>query len=159
MNEELNITEAVKCGVRNNDFKTLERRLNVPKAQDPAKEKLQEILNLYSGGQLQQTLNQTLELITDFPKSSILYNICGVANAGLGQLDSAIISYEKAIEIKPNYADAYNNLGNTLRKQGKLDQALEVQKGAPVDFLSFFQQIKGDNTPFTILFNRNSFVK
>ena len=35
----------------------------------------------------------------------------------------AINSYEKAIEINSNYADAHNNLGNILKEMGQLDAA------------------------------------
>jgi predicted TPR repeat methyltransferase len=41
-----------------------------------------------------------------------------------GQLDQAIASYGKAIELKPNFPEAYNNLGVALRIQGKLDEAV-----------------------------------
>ena len=34
-------------------------------------------------------------------------------------LKGALMAYKKAISIKPNYAEAYNNLGNTLLEQGE----------------------------------------
>ena len=41
----------------------------------------------------------------------------------LGRLDEAEASYRKAIALKPDYAEAHNNLGNTLQEQGRLDEA------------------------------------
>ena len=41
----------------------------------------------------------------------------------LGKLQDAELSYRKAIEIKPDYAEAYSNLGNTLKDLGKLQDA------------------------------------
>ena len=41
----------------------------------------------------------------------------------LGKLKEAEISYRKAIEIKPDYADAHYNLGNILSDLGKLKEA------------------------------------
>ncbi|HLA26408.1 MAG TPA: tetratricopeptide repeat protein [Syntrophales bacterium] len=38
-------------------------------------------------------------------------------------LKDAFASYRRAIEIKPDYADAHNNLGNTLRDLGRLVEA------------------------------------
>ena len=32
--------------------------------------------------------------------------------------------YEQALALRPDYAEAHNNLGNILREQGKLDQAV-----------------------------------
>ena len=40
------------------------------------------------------------------------------------KLDEAIAAYRKAIELDPKYARAHCNLGNALRKQGKLDEAI-----------------------------------
>ncbi|WP_307731660.1 tetratricopeptide repeat protein [Microseira wollei] len=34
-----------------------------------------------------------------------------------------IAAYQKAIELNPNNANAYYNLGNALRQQNKLDEA------------------------------------
>jgi SAM-dependent methyltransferase len=41
-----------------------------------------------------------------------------------GKLDEAIALYHQVIEINPNFAWAYNNLGDALVKQGKLDEAV-----------------------------------
>ena len=43
------------------------------------------------------------------------YNL-GVALQKLGEHQKAIDCYEKAIQINPNYAIAYNNLGNVLKE-------------------------------------------
>ncbi len=41
----------------------------------------------------------------------------------LGKLKEAELSYRKAIEINPDYAEAHYNLGNTLKDLGKLKEA------------------------------------
>ena len=47
-----------------------------------------------------------------------------------GKLDEAIAAYNKALSIKPDYADAYNNMGNALQDQGKLDEAIAAYNKA-----------------------------
>ncbi|MDB9817109.1 tetratricopeptide repeat protein, partial [Amylibacter sp.] len=42
-----------------------------------------------------------------------------------GKLDEAITSYNKALSLKPDYADAYYNMGVTFKEQGKLEEAIE----------------------------------
>ncbi|MDC1117274.1 sulfotransferase, partial [Luminiphilus sp.] len=42
---------------------------------------------------------------------------------GLGRLDEAELSYRRAIALKPDYAEAHCNLGNTLKELGRLDEA------------------------------------
>ena len=56
------------------------------------------------------------------------YNIRGTRYANLGQLDTAIGYYEKALSIKPNYAEAHYNLGFTRQRLGQLDAAVRSYK-------------------------------
>ena len=44
--------------------------------------------------------------------------------ASRGQLDEAIAHYQKALKIKPDYAEAHNNLGNALAGRGQVDEAI-----------------------------------
>ena len=47
----------------------------------------------------------------------------GVMCRDLGRLQEAELSYRKAIEIKPDFADAYYNLGSLLKDLGQLQEA------------------------------------
>jgi len=47
----------------------------------------------------------------------------GITLKELGRLDEAEASYTQAIALKPDYADAHNNLGITLTELGRLDEA------------------------------------
>ena len=69
-------------------------------------------------------------MLEQFPNSVVLYNISGVSNAGLMQFDAAIDSFKQALKIKPNYADAYYNMGNALKDKGDLDAAIDSYKQA-----------------------------
>jgi len=44
---------------------------------------------------------------------------------GQGKYEEAIKCYDKAIEIKPDYALAWYNKGYTLRRQGKSEEVLK----------------------------------
>ena len=50
----------------------------------------------------------------------------GIALKEQGKLEEAIKAYNKALSIKPDYAEAYNNMGNALKDQGKLEEAIEA---------------------------------
>ena len=52
------------------------------------------------------------------------HNNLGVIFQELGEIQKAKECYEKAIEIDPNYADAYNNLQNQIFNL----KSLKVQK-------------------------------
>jgi len=58
----------------------------------------------------------------------ILYNIKGKRRAKLGELETAISFYEKAISIKPEYVDAHYNIGSAHHKLGRLDAAVTSYK-------------------------------
>ena len=47
----------------------------------------------------------------------------GFGQSLLERFDDAIINYEKAIEIEPNYADAWYNKAELLKHQGLEDEA------------------------------------
>ena len=88
-------------------------------------EKIDSVIELYSNGQIQEALETIEALSKDFPNNPLLLNISGVCYAGLSLMDDAVKSYEKAVAIKPDYADAHFNLGNILRDLGELDGAIK----------------------------------
>jgi tetratricopeptide (TPR) repeat protein len=47
-----------------------------------------------------------------------------------GQIDEAIRQYQKAIRLKPDYAEVHNNLGDTLLKKGQTDKAIRQYQEA-----------------------------
>lgn len=47
-----------------------------------------------------------------------------------GQTSEAVNNYEKALAIKPHYAEAHNNLGIALRQKGRLDAAIAQYRQA-----------------------------
>jgi len=98
--------------------------------QEPPSELLQSIINLYTQGQLQQALSESNQMLEQFPNSVILYNISGASNAGLMQFDAAIDSYKQALKIKPDYAEAYYNMGVALNDKGDPKAAIESYKQA-----------------------------
>ena len=100
------------------------------KIQDPPVEHLQSIINLYTQGLLQQALSESSQMLERFPNSIVLYNIAGASNAGLMQFDDAIDSYKQALKIKPDYAEAYYNMGIALKDKGDPEAAIDSYKQA-----------------------------
>jgi tetratricopeptide (TPR) repeat protein len=46
------------------------------------------------------------------------------------RLDEALVHYERAAAIRPDYAPAYNNMGTALRAKGRVDEAIAAYRRA-----------------------------
>ena len=58
----------------------------------------------------------------------------GVLLKNLGRLEDAELSLRKAIDINPDFAEAYSNLGNLLRDRGNLEEAeLSIRKAIDIN--------------------------
>jgi len=68
--------------------------------------------------------------IREDASQAIIYNTLGYSLRSLKQTDEAVIAYEEAITISPDYADAHNNLGNVFKDSGRIDEAFSCYKKA-----------------------------
>ena len=91
---------------------------------EPPLDQLEFIGSLYAQGQLQQALSSASKALLNFPNSVVLCNIAGACNAGLMQFDAAIDHYKQALNLKPDYDDAYNNMGLAQYAKGDLDASI-----------------------------------
>ena len=96
----------------------------------PSSAQIDSIMTLYAQGQIQEALTALDILITKYPQKALLYDICGACYNALNQLEAAVNSYAQALRIKPDYAGAHYNLGNTLKELGQLDKAVLSYKKA-----------------------------
>lgn len=91
-------------------------------------DKIDLIIELFNGGDLEQALKNIDNLIINYPNDPILLNIEGACYAGIGKLNKAAACYKKAISIKPDFADFHYNLGNILNDLGEHQKAIESFK-------------------------------
>lgn len=96
----------------------------------PASSDIDELVMLYSSGNLLTCLEHTKSLLSQFPASASLFNILGAAQKALGNIDEALLSYKKSIELDPSHAQTHNNLGNLLKGQNKTVDAIHCFKSA-----------------------------
>ncbi len=92
--------------------------------------RIKSVISLYSNGQIQEALDAVKTLTKDYPNETLLYNISGACYKAIGQLDAAVKCYEKAVALKPDYAEAQYNLGITHRELGQLDAAIKSYQDA-----------------------------
>jgi tetratricopeptide (TPR) repeat protein len=102
-------------------------KLNQKEIKSPElKNKVNYFIDLYNHNQFITLVKEAKVFLEKFPKEFIVWNILGVSLTQLKKLDEAVVAYEKALSIKPNYVDAYYNLGNALQEQNKLDASIEA---------------------------------
>jgi len=68
--------------------------------------------------------------VEGLPDNANVHFYLGVALQALGQLDLAVASYQRTIEIKSDHEEASNNLGNALKDLGRLDEAVASYRRA-----------------------------
>ena len=86
--------------------------------------KIDQLISLYNQSRFEETRAQGEALAKQFPNVPIILNLLGAANAGLGHLEEAVANYSSALQAKPDYAEAHNNLANVLKDLGKRDEAI-----------------------------------
>ena len=100
------------------------------KINGPSDDQINSLINMYKSGQTSKTEKECRELLKKFQQSLIVINILGATLQRQGKLKEAVSIYEKAIQIKPDSADAYNNRGIALVELGELDKAVASYKQA-----------------------------
>ena len=146
--------QAKNKGAKGDSFNKLEERLDalttapsksiIEKEQDPPQDQLQSLVNLYSQGKLKEALKKSKVLAEQYPNATTVFNIQGVVFQGLQQFDLSIEAFNKAISIKPDYAEAYYNLGAVLKEYRKFEEAIEAYKKAisiKPDFAEAFNRL------------------
>lgn len=103
---------------------------NTLEMQEAPKELLTSLFELYKQQKFQQVFNKALTLTKQYNKSLALWNLIGASAAKIEKLDEAVLAFQKALSVKPDYAEAYYNLGNTLKAQEKLEEAIEAYNNA-----------------------------
>ncbi|MCB1477461.1 MAG: sulfotransferase [Tepidamorphaceae bacterium] len=80
----------------------------------------QTLITLFQQGNFEAVLRTAQPLAARYASSVFLWDITGLANAYLGRYDVAERCFRNVIRIKPDYADAYNNLGMIFHDQRRL---------------------------------------
>ena len=76
-----------------------------------SKEQIESVMSLYSSGNINQAIERIKALNEDYPNVPLLFNILGACYKSIGEIDGALKMFDTATKIKPNYAEAYFNIG------------------------------------------------
>ena len=91
---------------------------------NPTTVEVNSIMLLQNVGNYKDAFKACKNLFIKYPNSPLLHNMLGAINVGKSDFTNAIYSYLYAIKIKPNYAQAFNNLAILLKKLGEFNLAI-----------------------------------
>ena len=128
------LSQAKKNGIKGGALNEVEAKLlntsrqasQILQTRDPPQDQLKFLVDQYTQGKLREALKYAKFLLQQFPRSAVLFNINGAILQGLKQFNLSKEAYCKAINIKPDFTDAYNNLGNVLTEVGELEDAINT---------------------------------
>ena len=128
---ELIYLEILQSSPNNRDAKSGILMLKNKKNQAPiARQDLQTAISLVTEGKIKKAIDIVEPLIKNYPNEAILYNIRAVCNKANQNYTGAINDFTKATSLKPDYAEAYYNLGVTLREVDDSDNAIRAYQNA-----------------------------
>ena len=90
----------------------------------PSSQEINQLGSLYSSENLQEALIFAQKLAVLYPREARLFLSLGAIQDAMNLPSDAISSYERALELKPNYAEAHNNLGNAFKKLREFEKAI-----------------------------------
>ncbi|MDG1739573.1 MAG: sulfotransferase [Paracoccaceae bacterium] len=111
---------------RNGYLRAVNRFTKPPTDKLVFQKQITEIATLIEKGEWAASESQSARLIRTFPNNVLLLNMNGVALLGLGNAKRAAELLNLALALKPDYADAHQNLGLALQQTNQPEAALKA---------------------------------
>ena len=103
-----------------------------------SKHQIDSVMALYSSGKFNEAIESIQILNVKYPNVPLLFNILGVCYKAKGELEISIDMFNRAISIKPDYAEVHNNMGLTFLALKKLEDASNSFKTATKYLPNFY---------------------
>ena len=97
---------------------------------DPPKEIIDNLLNKLNQSRYDEVLSEISIIKDEFPNSYALSSLSGVAYSNLKKFNQALISFQNAVSISPDFPDAQNNLGKIFFEIGQIDKSINCYNEA-----------------------------
>ena len=128
--------------------------------------RIDKLISLYKNDFLEEALIEAKSLVNQYPNvylTPLIYNIYGLINSNLGNWNESVICFSKAINLKPNFAEAHHNLGIAKDNLEQLEDAVfnyvkaielnpkyETPYESLIRILSFYNPKKTNSNPCVI---------
>ncbi len=91
---------------------------------------LDRLLALYRGGKTEDALKRAAELLAKYPRAYLLWTIDGALSTRERRWADAARSFQRVVELKPDYPDGHNNLGAALETLDRKPEASAAYRRA-----------------------------
>ena len=122
------LVQAKAKGAQGKPFQTLKKSIGTLEAE--YKFKTGRCKKLFEDGDFNKVAMISGSLINIYPNLFEPYILCASGHQALGNNDLALENYKKALELNPDYAEAYNSMGTVLQSQGDYDSAIDSYERA-----------------------------
>ena len=132
-NHSLNIADAIKHALQHHQAGRLQLAEHIYKSilkDDPDNPDANHLLGVlaYQVGKHDIAAQLISKAILKDASQAPYLNNLGLALQAQGKLEEALLAYQEATTIKPDYTDAHNNRGIVLQAQGRLEEALAAHQ-------------------------------
>lgn len=107
---------------------------NLPSSRERAKAKETLGISLIQEGNLQGGLKELIQAGELDPSDAGIQNSIGGAYRSAREFEKAVIHYQRALALKPDFPEARNNLGTVYASMGRWEQAIPLFEKAANDF-------------------------
>ena len=105
------------------DYKSKNKKENNQNSKPSKEQIIKQAIQFHLQGDISEAAKLYQYFINQGFHDYKVFSNYGVILKNLGKLEDAELSYRKAIELKPDYAEAYSNLGSILRILGNSQDA------------------------------------
>jgi len=107
---------------------------NMPSPKDRAKAKKELGVSMIQGGNLQGGLKELIQAGKLDPSDAGIQNSIGWAYQNAREFDKAVIHFQRAMALRPDFSEAQNNLGKIFADMGRWEQAISLFEKAANNF-------------------------
>ena len=97
---------------------------------EPSQPQLNNLLKYYQTKQYDKAEKLAVSITKEFPKHPFTWKVLAVVLKQNGRIEESLAASKKSVQLNPNDAEAFYNLGIVMQDLGKLDEAEAVYKKA-----------------------------
>ena len=97
---------------------------------EPSQQQLNDLIKYYQTKQYDNAEKLAVSITKEFPKHPFTWKVLAAALKQNGRIDESLIASQKSVQLNPQDAEAYYNLGIVMQDLGRLDEAEAIYKKA-----------------------------